>query len=103
MQAVMDYEWDDKKDKRNVAKHGVAFDVIDGFDWDNALVSPDGRNDYGETRFIAYGYIGFRLYACVYTLRNEKRRLISLRKANQREENFYESQTIDIEIEASDE
>ncbi len=47
------------------------------------------RHDYGENRQIGYAYIGLRLYCVVYTDRDESRRIISLRKANNREINHY--------------
>ena len=46
---------------------------------------PDTRWDYGEERFESVGFIGKRLFVLVFTPRGEKRRLISLRKANSRE------------------
>ncbi len=45
----------------------------------------DGRFDYGEMRQVAFGFVNDRLFACVYVDRNGERRIISLRKANQRE------------------
>lgn len=48
--------------------------------------SPDIRRDYGEDRFITIGYIGTRMVVLVWTWRGENRRIISLRKANGREQ-----------------
>ncbi len=42
-----------------------------------------------EARYTALGYIGDRLYYVVYTMRGDKCRIISLRKANPREERQY--------------
>ena len=81
------YEWDDAKRHANFEKHGVDFAVIDAFDWDTAVTNPDTR--HGEPRWIAYGYIGRRLHAVVYLVRGSRRRIISLRKANTREETRY--------------
>ena len=53
------------------------------------LRSPTIREDYGEQRYRAFGFIGNRLYCVVYVDRNEVRRIISLRKANAREVNEY--------------
>lgn len=47
------------------------------------------RRDYGEHRMVAIGYIGLRLYGVVYVDRDGRRRIISLRKANSREEARY--------------
>lgn len=87
------FEWDEAKRKHNLAKHGVDFALAADMDWGNALRYVDARRDYGESRYIAFSYIGDRLYACVYTDRGEKRRIIGLRKANQREMELYEEET----------
>jgi len=44
---------------------------------------------YGELREVAIGFINDRLFVCVYTDQEETRRVISLRKANQREMRRY--------------
>jgi uncharacterized protein len=49
----------------------------------------DSRFDCGESRQIAFGFINNRLFVCVYTDRDDKRRIISLRKANSREVKLY--------------
>jgi uncharacterized DUF497 family protein len=54
------------------------------------LTTIDDRFDYGEVRRIAIGPIGNRVFVCVYTDRSNDRRIISLRKANQREEARYD-------------
>jgi len=45
----------------------------------------DLRKDYGEDRIISYGYFGDRLHVCIYTLRDDELRIISVRKANKGE------------------
>jgi len=84
------YEWDDDKNKANIARHRVAFDEAEQFDWEGALVAPDDRQDYGESRFVAIGYIDHRLHVLAFTERGDKVRVISLRKANKREVKRYE-------------
>lgn len=53
------------------------------------MIWPDHRRDYDELRMVALGYIGLRIMAVVFTGRPEdkptERRIISLRKANDRE------------------
>jgi len=88
----MEYEWDEAKSRINAAKHGMAFDFVEALDWSSALIVPDNRHD-GELRYTAFGFIGDRLYVCIYTWRSQKRRIISLRKANSRERKFYEKET----------
>ncbi|MGR3492978.1 MAG: BrnT family toxin [Shimia sp.] len=79
------YEWDADKAVLNEAKHGVPFEQVKGFDWAKARQREDTRYDYGETRFQAVGPIGGRLHVLIYALRDSNIRVISLRKANQRE------------------
>ena len=52
-------------------------------------MGPDQRRDYGEVRISGLGYIGDRLFYVVFAARGEERRIISLRKANQREVKRY--------------
>ncbi len=43
------------------------------------------RKNYGETRYIAAGYLDARLHVLVFSETERGIRVISLRKANQRE------------------
>lgn len=81
--------WDETKCAENLLKHGVDFSIADAFDWESAELVPDSRRDYGEERHVAIGIVGERVYVMVYTLRGENIRIISLRKANQREVKRY--------------
>lgn len=85
----MNYEWDDNKLTINLVKHQVHFNVAEQFEWETAMIEADNRQHYGEDRFCAFGLIGSRLYCLVYTLRNDVKRIISLRKANTREVKRY--------------
>ena len=87
----MRYEWDEAKRKLNIAKHGVDFTVLRDFDWRTALIRVDDREDYGELREIAFGFIGVRLHALVFTLRGEDLvRAIMLRRTTAKEVREYE-------------
>lgn len=85
----MDYEWDAAKALANLAKHEVAFEAVEGFDWTVAVEVVDDRADYGEVRMIAYAPIAGRLHVLVYTPRGARVRVISLRKANSTEQRYY--------------
>jgi len=85
------YEWDEQKNLANVAKHGVRFETADAFAWSTAMEGSDSRSDYGEVRMVALGLIGTRLHVLVYTRRLDFIRVISLRKANERERRAYEA------------
>jgi uncharacterized DUF497 family protein len=45
----------------------------------------DNRIIYDETRFITVGYLNDRMVVVVWSMRAGARRIISLRKANERE------------------
>lgn len=60
-------------------------------EWEWALVEIDHRSEYGEVREIAYAPIKNRLYFVAFTRRDTVLRIISLRKANQREFDYYVS------------
>ena len=88
----MSFEFDSVKDAANRSKHrlslAAALAVFDG----PFVEDVDERSDYGETRFVAIGPIpavGGRLFVVVYTWRNAQRRVISFRKANDRESRKY--------------
>ena len=81
--------FDPNKNTSNFEKHGVHLSYAELFDWDSASTWPDMRQSYAENRQISFGYIGERLFNIVYVDRLFVRRVISLRKANQREINRY--------------
>ena len=89
----MRYEWDENKRVANFAKHSVDFREAEHFDWSLAIEAIDDRANYGEERWVAIGSIGARLHVLTYTVRGENIRLISLRKANERERKYYEEET----------
>ena len=84
----MKYEWDEAKQEATQKERGIDFGSMELFEWDSALIDQSDR--HGETRFIATGYICGRLHRVVYTDRDEKKRIISLRKANLRDMKEYE-------------
>ncbi len=53
------------------------------------LTVPDLRQDYGEDRFITIGYLDDRMVVFVWTWRGDVIRVISMRKANDREQARY--------------
>ena len=80
------FEWDEAKRSANLAKHGIDFVDVPEMFGGPMLVVPDARKDYGEARQIGFGFINRRLVTVVFTRRNpETIRIISARKANDRE------------------
>ncbi|MGH8549922.1 MAG: BrnT family toxin [Methylococcales bacterium] len=86
------FDWDEKKNKANFDKHKIRFEdakeVFSGHypSW----TFPDAREDYNEDRFITIGPLSPDvMLVVVHTQRNGKIRIISARKANQRERRKY--------------
>lgn len=90
----MQITYDPAKCERNTAERGLSFELVRAFDWSVALVLEDQRQDYGERRFQALGFIGDRLYMLVFTPRPGAVHVISLRKANKREVTGYEQSQV---------
>jgi uncharacterized protein len=59
-----------------------AADVFEGDTFD----FPDERFEYGETRIITIGHLRARMMILVWTQRGDARHVISMRKANEREQ-----------------
>lgn len=77
--------------KRNAAlkERGLDFaaaaEVFAGHTYDRV----DDRFDYGEVRIITVGLLAGRMVVLVWTQRGEARHVISMRKANEREQARY--------------
>ncbi|RJR32619.1 MAG: BrnT family toxin [Deltaproteobacteria bacterium] len=86
----MQMEWDEEKCQANLAKHGLSFEdawqVLVG----DTVTIPDKRHDYGEDRLITLGTLAGRVVVVVHVEREEKTRIISMRKANAREQEIYQ-------------
>ena len=78
----MKFEWDEKKNKQNVSKHG--FDFADAWEIFELpmLVAADSRRAYGDDRFIGIGFLRQRVVVIVFAQHDDDTiRIISLRKA----------------------
>ncbi|MXX40329.1 MAG: BrnT family toxin [Gemmatimonadetes bacterium] len=53
------------------------------------LTVEDNRKDYGEPRYITIGFLANRMVILAWTQRGKVRRIISMRKANDREQAVY--------------
>lgn len=62
-----------------------AGEVFDG----PTLTVEDERRDYGETRYITVGFLDGTMVVLVWTPRDDGYRIISMRKANERERKHY--------------
>ncbi|MHA6641695.1 BrnT family toxin [Mesorhizobium sp. A623] len=85
----MQFEWDENKARSNKTRHGVGFELVLLFEFDNAIVIIDDDFDYGEERLKAIGVIHGDIYVLVYTEAEDIVRVISLRRANKTEARGY--------------
>ena len=85
------FTWDLAKARRNLAKHGIAFERAWDFDWATSVVVDRTRRTDGESRQAAIGWLGNRLYTVIFTERADDVRLISFRRANRAEVRTYEA------------
>lgn len=88
----MEFEWDREKSDACFTERGFDFAyVLRAFMDADRLIHKDTRWDYGEDRYQLLGAIDGRVFFVAYTIRGTVLRIISARKANQREVNDYEN------------
>ena len=89
---AMIIEWDETKNEACYNQRGFDFAYATKAFFDpDRIVRADTRHSYGEARYQLMGRIEERLFIVVYTPRSHTTRIISARKANQREIKDYES------------
>lgn len=90
----MEFAWDAKKAEANLRKHGIEFlDAVLVFDDDRGITLLD--ENAAEERYLTFGMDAQgRVLAVSYTVRGDKIRIISARKATARERAQYEDKRI---------
>jgi uncharacterized protein len=90
----MDFEWDDQKAARNLAKHGVSFhEAATVFGDPLAMTYYDPDHSQDEDRFLTFGHSDAgHLLVVSHTDREDRVRIISARRATRRERKAYEEQ-----------
>ncbi len=86
----MKIDFDPDKSARNVVLRGLPFDRAIDFDFETASIAIDRRKEYGETRYVALGYLDGRLHVLCFVITDRGMRVISLRKANVKEARRHE-------------
>ncbi|HUY69151.1 MAG TPA: BrnT family toxin [Alphaproteobacteria bacterium] len=81
----MIFEWDAAKNEKNKQARGLSFEVAPHALRDVIEAKIDRRQDYGETRVIAKCRYRGSILIVVYTMRGDRCRIISVRRANKRE------------------
>ena len=88
----MKIEFDPVKSEKNARERGLTFDLVAQFDWETCLTREDTRFPYPELRRVSYGFIGKRLHVICHTPIKDGIRVISFRKANEKEVRNYEKE-----------
>jgi len=81
----MHIEFDATKSEANIRERGLSFELASDFDFGTARIWQDTRKVYPEVRMLALGYLGQRLHVLCFNPKAGGVRVISFRKANQRE------------------
>jgi hypothetical protein len=87
------FEWRDDKAASNARKHGISFAMArEAFKDPFAISRVDRRHDDSEERFALLGMVENRLLFVSYTLRDDRIRIISARKAEPHERRQYHNE-----------
>lgn len=90
----MEITYDPRKSERNLRERGLGFDEAESFDFGSASYFSEERK--GEHRLVAVGYLRNRLHILCFLPTMKGVRVISFRKANDREARKYgKPKTID--------
>jgi uncharacterized DUF497 family protein len=87
----VELEWDEAKRQWTLDNRGFDFADIARIDPASIVTRADARYDYGEQRFSSFGYLDDTLVNFVWTPRGDRIRIISMRKANDRERKKYQA------------
>lgn len=90
---MIKFEWDEKKNKTNIEKHGISFEEESSvFQDEESLIMVDDNHSQEEDRFILIGF-SFKanlLVVChCYREKDSIIRIISARKADRNERKQY--------------
>jgi uncharacterized DUF497 family protein len=81
----VELEWDESKRQKTLEMRGLDFADTELIFNGDVLDIEDARKDYGECRIITFGYLRNRMMTITWTQRGDKRRIISMRKAHEKE------------------
>ncbi len=89
----MKIEFDELKRKATIEERGLVFeDASVAFASPRRITWQDSRQTYGEDRFVTMGELAGRLVVIVHTGRENAIRIISMKKANEREQRAFKEQ-----------
>ena len=86
----MDFEFDERKSESNQAKHGIDFVEAQAL-WNDSELLEIPLKTTDEPRTMAIGQIGGRHWSAIVTHRQNRIRIISVRRSRAEERELYES------------
>lgn len=86
----MEFEFDENKSKANKEKHGIDFIEAQKL-WDDPDRIEIPTKFLDEPRYVLIGMINNIHWSAIFTYRNKRIRLISVRRARKNETEIYES------------
>jgi len=89
MESTGNFEFDDSKSRTNLEKHGIDFESAQQLWRDPDLLEIRAKTE-GEPRYLLIGRIGTKHWSAVVTYRDDRTRLISVRRSRRREVELYE-------------
>jgi uncharacterized protein len=87
----MEFEFDPEKRQQTLLKRGLDFSDAKLIFEEPNITLEDDRYVYAERRFLTFGKLLGRLVVLVWTSREGRYRIISVRKANDREQKKFGS------------
>ena len=88
----MTFEWDTQKSISNQEKHGIDFDTAKKLWLDDKRVEIQIAFP-SEDRWALIAAVEGKMWTAIYTMRNDVIRVISVRRAREREVKLYEDKT----------
>lgn len=86
----MMFEYDSIKSEENLQKHGINFEKAQEL-WNDpdCIVIPAKTLD--EKQYLLIGNLNNKIWSAIFTIRNKKIRIISVRRSRKNEEKIYKS------------
>lgn len=87
----MEFDWDQEKSRTNQDKHGIDFETAKNLWSDEDRIEIYAPHPIEDRRIIIAKYRN-KMWAAIYTTRDDTIRIISVRRARKREVNLYEKE-----------
>jgi len=82
----MEFEWDENKNKTNILKHNISFNEAKILFENDIYYLKEAKTKDNEVRYAISSYIEEKCFTAIFTIRNNKIRLISVRRCHKNEE-----------------